>query len=314
VILSRRTLCAALATTPLIGATAAHEYFAFSYFRNRDDGAGGMRLAISDDGRRFTPVRGGAAMLVPGVGKDRLMRDPCVVRDPRNGRFHMVWTTGWTGREIGHAASPDLVHWGRQQAIPVMAVYPGARNAWAPEAIFDARTGRFVIVWASTVDGAFPATDDPGGKPRNHRMYCTETADFRTFTPTRLFYDPGFNVIDATFLRDGTDLFMFVKDETAQPPRKYIQFCRAASPTGPFGPLSAPITPAWSEGPTAFMSGGEHIVFYDRYRENRFAAIASRDMTTWRDISAEIAVPDGASHGTIIPISPARYRALLAIG
>ena len=44
------------------------------------------------------------------------------------------------------------------------------------------------------------ATDGSSESGYSHRMYCTTTKDFVTFTPTRLFYDPGFSVIDATIL------------------------------------------------------------------------------------------------------------------
>lgn len=316
--LSRRSFCGAalaagVAVQPL-GAAAPTDHYAFSYFRNSDDGGAGMRLAISADGRRFDAVRGGAPLVVPMVGENRLMRDPCVARDPRTGLYHMVWTTGWTGTTIGHASSRDLVQWGPQQAIPVMAGHPGTRNSWAPELIYDAAHGRFVIFWSSTVDGAFPKTADPGDARGNHRIYATTTRDFRRFTPTTLFYDPGFSVIDATFLRRGRELLLFVKDETRVPTRKYIQWCRAASPTGPFGPLSAPVTPAWSEGPTAIQQGGETILFYDRYTDKTFGAVASLDLKTWRDITAEIRMPAGANHGTIFAIPAGMYARLKALG
>ena len=45
-------------------------------------------------------------------------------------------------------------------------------------------------------------------------MYFTTTKDFGTFAPTPLFYDPGFSVIDATFLDTGAGRRLIVKDET----------------------------------------------------------------------------------------------------
>lgn len=310
--LTRRLFCvggAALAASPLAAAPRKGGYV-FAYFRNADDGRAGMRLAISRDGRKFTALRNGEPMIVPQVGENKLMRDPCVAQDPRSGLYHMVWTTGWTGITIGHASSPDLANWSAQQAVPVMQDFAGTHNTWAPELIYDPPTRRFVIVWASTVAGASPATTGMDPKLSRHRIYATTTADFTTFSPTQLLFDPGFSVIDATFLRKGRKLYMFFKDETETPARKHIQWCEAASPLGPFGPLSAPITAAWAEGPTAFRVDDEIFVFYDRYMDKRYGAVATRDMVYWRDASPEIAVPDGASHGTIIPVDGARYAAL----
>ena len=51
----------------------------------------------------------------------------------------------------------------------------------------------------------------------NNRIYATTTTDFGTFTPTRLLYDGGFNVIDATLAENGREWLMFVKNETLTP-------------------------------------------------------------------------------------------------
>jgi len=316
--IDRRDLCAALAATAvagpalaLAGPTRRDRCFAFTYFANADNGGAGMRLAISDDGFTYRPVRGGAPVVKPMVGENRLMRDPCVALDPRTGLYHMVWTTSWTGTTIGHASSRDLVTWSAQQAVPVMAAFPGTRNTWAPDLLYDAARRLFTIVWASTLD-------DPAGKAKgkegDHRLYAVDTADFRRFSPTRLFYDPGFSVIDATFLNRGGRTIMFVKDERKEPLRKVIQWCEVSPATGRFGPLSPPITPAWTEGPTAIEVDGETVVFFDRYINKRYGAIASRNLVTWRDVSDRIAIPAGANHGTIIPIDRARHAALAALG
>lgn len=283
------------------------DYYAFSYFKNKDNGAAGMRLAVSDDGLKYRSVRGGRSLLSPAVGEAKLMRDPCILKDPHRDIFHMVWTTAWEGVTIGYARSTDLLNWSTQKAIPVMSAFPGVRNCWAPEVIFDPQRGEFVIFWSSTVTGAFSEHAGQSEDGYNHRLYYTTTKDFETFAPTRLLYDPAFSVIDATFLRHAGKLYMFVKDERLKPERKYLQWCEAASPTGPFGPLSAPFTESWVEGPTAISREGEVVVFYDKYKQNRYAASATRDLKTWRDFTSEIEIPEGASHGTIIPIRKVLY-------
>ncbi|RYE62120.1 MAG: hypothetical protein EOO82_00305, partial [Oxalobacteraceae bacterium] len=65
--------------------------YVFTYFRSDDDGRGGLRLALSRDGRRFANVRGGEPLFAPKVGEKMLMRDPSIAQDPRSGVFHMVW-------------------------------------------------------------------------------------------------------------------------------------------------------------------------------------------------------------------------------
>src|SRR5262249_19745224 len=156
------------------------------------------------------------------VGKSKLMRDPCVVRGP-DGTFRMVWTSGWNENNIGYASTKDFITWSGQKEIPVMAREPTVRNCWAPEITFDDKRGEFLIFWASTIPGKFRETAGASESDYNHRMYCTTTKDFVTFAPTKLFYDPGFSVIDATFLNANGRHYLIIKDETRNPPRKHLR-------------------------------------------------------------------------------------------
>ena len=185
----------------------------------------GLRYAYSYDGYHWSNVPG--LFLRAQVGKDKIMRDPSITRDP-DGTWHLVWTSAWKGNNgIGYANSKDLVHWSEQQFIPVMAHEPGVVNVWAPEIFYDdgswrsrqgneaddsiegSRTnplphvGGYIIVWASTIPGRFPDYLEP--RTNNHRMYYTTTRDFKTFAPTKLFLDPGFSVIDCQILKMGNE-------------------------------------------------------------------------------------------------------------
>ena len=91
--------------------------YLFSYFIN--DSRGGLHLAYSRDGLKWTALNNGKSYLAPAVGKDKLMRDPSICQAP-DGTFHMVWTSSWTDRIIGYASSKDLINWSEQPAIPVM--------------------------------------------------------------------------------------------------------------------------------------------------------------------------------------------------
>jgi beta-xylosidase len=137
------------------------------------------------------------------------MRDPCIIRGADN-LFHMVWTVSWNDRGIGYASSKDLVHWSEQQYIPVMEKEDSARNAWAPEITYDAANKEYMIYWATTIRGKYPS--DPGVEAGyNHRIYYTTTKDFENIYPTKMLYDKGFNVIDATIVPDGNHLSCSLK-------------------------------------------------------------------------------------------------------
>lgn len=309
-VLLAAALLAGCATKP----PAAPEEYVFTYFiQNGEDG---LHLAVSKDGYQWDKVNGGASYLKPTVGHSKLMRDPCIVRGP-DGTYHMVWTSGWNENNIGYASSRDLVHWSAQKELPVMAHAPGVLNAWAPEIVYDDKRGEFLIFWSSTIPGAFPETAGSSEEKYNHRIYATTTRDFVAFTPTTLFYDPGFSVIDATFVRAGERTLWLVKDETRHPPKKYLQVAQAQDLHGPFGKLSEPISPAgvWVEGPTGLQVGQDVVIYYDAYQSKHYGALRSRDLVHWEDVTDKMRFPDEGTaarmrHGTAIAI-PAALAATL---
>jgi beta-xylosidase len=280
-------------------ATTNTNSYLFAYFTG--NGEDGLHLASSSDGYKWNVLNDGKSFLKPLVGESKLMRDPCILRGP-DGTFHMVWTTAWSGKTIGYASSKDLINWSEQVAVPVMAHEPEVLNCWAPEVVYDEKKREYVIFWASTIRGKFPETLGTAEKENNHRMYFTTTKEFKSFTPTRLFYDPGFVVIDATFLRADKRLYLIVKDETSKPVRKNLRIANAASIEGPFTDIAPPFTRDWVEGPTAIRIGKDYVVYFDCYRDHHYGAVRSRDMNTWEDITALISFPAGARHGTVLAV------------
>jgi hypothetical protein len=274
----------------------ANECYLFSYFMG--NGEDGLHLAYSFDGLNFKPLNNSKSFLTPKVG-GKLMRDPCIIQGP-GGIFHMVWTTSWNQKAIGYAHSRDLVHWSEQKYIPVMEHEAKARNSWAPEVFYDEAGKQFLIFWSTTIPGRFPETEQSGDNGLNHRIYFTATRDFEAFTPTKLFYNPGFNTIDATIVKDAGRYIMFIKDETRHPPKKNIRVTVSTKAEGPYGPASKPITgDYWAEGPSAIKIGDSWFVYFDKYRKGRYGAVKSKDLKNWEDISDKIHFPKGTRHGTI---------------
>ena len=282
--------------------------YLFSYFNN--NGQDGLHLAYSHDGYSWTALNNDSSLLKPTVAKDKLMRDPCIIRGA-DGRFHMVWTVSWNDRGIGYASSPDLVHWSEQQFIPVMSAEPGARNCWAPEITYDAKSKEYMIYWATTIPGRFLQGDTAGDDKYNHRLYYVTTKDFRTFSPAKLLYDIGFNVIDATIQPFGEQYIMFLKDETKTPPQKNIRVAFSNTLTGGYSQPSAPITGKyWAEGPTAVNIHGTWIVYFDKYTQHTYGAVSSTDLKNWTDVSDKIHFPKGTRHGTVFTVSNAEFEQL----
>ncbi len=279
----------------------------FSYFKN--NGQDGLHFAASTDGLKWTALRNDSSFLRPTVSKDKLMRDPCIIRG-QDGKFHMVWTVSWNDRGIGYASSTDLVHWSEQQFIPVMMHEDSARNCWAPEITWDKKKKQYMIYWATTIRGKYP--EDPKVESGyNHRMYYVTTKDFKGFSKTSVLYDKGFNVIDASIVPVGKKYVMFLKDETRTPPQKNIRLAISKKLTKGYSGPSAPITGNyWAEGPTVLYKDGRWIVYFDKYRDHKYGAVSSADLINWTDISEQISIPAGLRHGTIFRVSKEEFRVM----
>jgi acetyl esterase/lipase/predicted GH43/DUF377 family glycosyl hydrolase len=275
--------------------------YLFAYFKG--NGEDGLHLASSSDGYDWQSLKNDTSFLTPEVGKDKLMRDPCIIKG-NDGLFHMVWTVSWTDKGIGYASSRDLIDWSKQEFIPVMAHEDKTRNTWAPEITFDEKSNNYIIYWASTIEGNFPETKSNDEKGYNHRIYYTTTKDFKKFSKTKLLYEPGFNVIDASIVKQGDEFVMFLKDETKEPVQKNIKIATSKNLIGPYTKASSPITgDYWAEGPTAIRIDGKWIVYFDKYTLKKYGAIKQTE-TGWEDISDKVSFPQGTRHGTVIKVSP----------
>lgn len=316
VFLLRLSAVLLVSVTGLRAAKLPETCYLFAYFYHDREGEG-FRLAWSVDGYAFEMLNHGQGFLHPTAGEHKLMRDPTLIRD-ESGLFHLVWTTGWTGKTIGYASSKDLLTWSEQKTLPVMAHEPEAQNSWAPEILWVPEEKHFLLHWSSTIFGRFPATDWTNRRPeRNHRIYGTTTKDFKTFSPTFLIYDAGYNVIDANYIpaADGTtDWLMFVKEESLTPvTQKNIRLVRGRTPTGPWDRESPPITgDYWAEGPAAIKVGDEYRVYFDKHMVNAIGMVRSRDLVHWEDVSDRIIMPADARHGCILEVPRDVVERLLA--
>jgi hypothetical protein len=283
--------------------------YLFCYFKGNGDG---LHFTYSHDGYKWNILFNDSIVLKPTAGKDKLMRDPCIIRGG-DGLFHMVWTVSWNEKGIGYASSPDLLHWSKQQYIPVMEHETEARNTWAPEITYDPKKKEYMIYWATTITGRFPQTDTAAESKYNHRMYYVTTKDFKKFSKTKLLYDSGFSVIDANIVKEGKRYVMFLKNETRWPVEKNIRVATAKKLKGPYSIPSKPITGNyWAEGPTAIKIGNQWIVYFDKYRDHAYGAVNSTDLVNWTDVSDKVQFPKGTRHGTVFTVSKKEFDNLVS--
>lgn len=276
----------------------------------KGDSKDGVYFAVSEDGLKWTLVNDGKAVLPPDRPGE-LMRDPFIQRAP-DGSVRMVWTWSWkTPAVIGYAASDDLVHWSAQRQLPVMANEPTAANAWAPALYWEPKEARWLIFWSSTIPGRFPGveTEDNG---LNHRIFSTTTTDFDSFTPAKVFFDPGYTVIDATEVQTGPNEFhLLFKDERLKPEVKALRIASGPTAEGPWSGISEPFTEVWSEGGAIVPVKGGFLAYYDHYRKpQHYGAYFSPDLKRWGDALGHISFPAGMRHGSFLQITQAEYERL----
>ncbi len=285
----------------------------------------GLNFAYSHDGYHWSNVPG---LFLKAHVDGKIMRDPSIARGS-DGPWHLVWTSAWKGNNgFGYANSKDLVHWSEQKFIPVMAHEPAVCNVWAPEIFHDAAENRFIICWASTIPGRFPDYLEPS--TNNHRMYFTTTRDFNTFTPTKLFLDPGFSVIDCQILktevgqasrlssgaskdsgpekpgRDAlqpdrqdacpTPYVLLLKDNTR--PQRNLRVAFGDTPLGPWRDVSTNLTEKFTEGPSGLKLGEDWMIYYESYQAKHYSAMKTRDFKTFTDVTGEMTFPAELKHGT----------------
>ncbi len=135
---------------------------------------------------------------------------------------------------IGYSNSKDLIHWSEPQAI----------RSWLtnPQRVTPGRQSYFTTRRKSSGSSfgqrlfqiSFQKTDHSGNNDLNHRIYYVTTKDFKIFSAAKLFFDPGFNVIDATLFKAGSKYYLIFKDERQNPVKKNLRLAVGDKADGPY--------------------------------------------------------------------------------
>jgi hypothetical protein len=257
----------------------------------------GLRLLYSYDAYHWADLK--KTFLKPEIGAQKVMRDPSIVQGP-DGTFHLVWTCSWKGdKGFGYASSKDLKHWTTQKFLPVMESEPATVNVWAPEIFYDEVKKDFVIIWASTIPYRFAKGIEE--EDNNHRMYSITTKDFITFSEPKLFLELGFSVIDAVIVkRAAKDYVLVLKDNTR--PSRNLKVAFGKDALGPYENVSETFSPKLTEGPTVVKVGKDWLIYFDAYGQKIYSAYKTADFKSFKDVTAQVSIPEGHKHGTIIKV------------
>jgi len=172
-------------------------------------------FGLSKDGRNWQALNSGKPVLVSTLG-EKGVRDPYILRSADGKKFYIVATDlsiglhpGWKRAvEAGSKSlviweSADLVHWSEPWIVKVAPDDAGC--TWAPEAIYDPESRRYLVYWASTTKR---------DNFQKQRIWGAWTTDFKTFSAPFIFIEKPTTVIDTDIVRaeDGK-YYRFTKDE-----------------------------------------------------------------------------------------------------
>jgi len=281
----------------------------------RGNGEGGIFLASSTDGRRFTPLNNDQAVMKPAPWtKQNLTRDPSIVY--HDGKFHATWTTGWKGDCFGYAESTDLVTWSEPVRVEPFGEQKPA-NSWAPEIFRDPAQQNFLILWSSRLEQA------------GNRIFATRTADGKKFSAAEPFLKRDYGCIDAFILREEAArrwVMIYKNEESEEKGGKNLRVATApldfSTPwvdlvdrpiTGPGSTVGAN---SMTEGPTLLKIKDEYLLYWDSplkgknpahlkkaggaaVADDSFGLATSRDLLTWQDRTPELSLPQNVRHGTV---------------
>lgn len=277
-------------------------------------------FSYSEDGLHWKDLNGGLPVLRSELG-EKGVRDPFLVRSPKENKFYLIATDlriangkGWEAavnagsRDIIIWESADLVNWSSPWAVTVGV--PGAGCVWAPEAVYDEEADEFLVFWAS-------ATQEPQEHERKHKIYSARTKDFRSFTASEKYIERDNHIIDTTIIAHNGSYYRYSKDETT----KNIRVERGTSLNkDSFTNLSAPVLEELLgvEGPQIykFNDREEWCLIVDRFAEGKgYLPLVTSDLA-----SGEFRVlPEGSfnlgktkkRHGGVLPITEDECSRLL---
>ncbi|MEV0392074.1 glycoside hydrolase family 43 protein [Polymorphospora rubra] len=266
----------------------------------------GLHLAVSPDGLNWTPLNQNRPVATPTAGT-RGLRDPYVLRK-QDGTFVVLATdlygTDFTQQnQYIHAwDSTDLRGFTGYRRLKMHSM---PTHTWAPEAFWDAARGQYGIIYSAR-------------SGNRDAFYVNYTADFQTVSAPQLFFDPGFNVLDATVHSHGGMHYLYYKNmddgrlygarSATLNPRSFDRGTYTGGVVN--GGIEAPIVVKANDRDEWFLWG-------DSFAPNNGELYAWRSGDIrgdgWTPLTkAQYTQPLNAKHPTITPITAAEHANLLA--
>ena len=318
------TLCATLIAVLGLQAQDYTSYL-FAYFSGNHPDGEQVRYAISEDGYNYRALNGGRPILASDtIALKKSVRDPHILRAQDGKTFYMVLTDmrsheGWQSNDgLVLLKSTDLLHW-EYTAIHFPERFPNLEGfdeknlhaVWAPQTIWDAKEGKYMIYYSiGRHDWEYPTDDPHFNQPYFRIYYSYANEEFTDITEPKLLFDFGTAAIDGDIVYDAKneEYVLFFKDEGRSVVNPKGNFrtrqgvMRATSKvlTGPYEveyrhvqkPSQFPV-----EGSSVFplIGGDEYVLMYDCYVNGHYQFCKSNDLKNF------VYVQDTRTHGDFTP-------------
>ncbi len=297
--------------------------YVYTYFRGNIYGNGEsqhIHMAVSQDGYFWDAINDNEPVLKAEKGTGGV-RDSFLIRSPYGDKFYLIGTDldanggDWAAyankgsKAIRVWESDDLINWSEERLIDIAP--NGAGCMWAPECHYDATTGEYVVYFSTGIVGG-------NGK----KIYYVKTRDFYNFTEAQIFKDVEGTTtfIDTSITEYNGTYYRFTKNEN----EITILVEKSDSLLGEYTLIKTRIANQWGvEGPGIYKINGEEkwCLYMDGYaNENAgvgyFPLIAESEEDlkngNFRKLeSDEYEMPQGAKHGSFVPITEEEYNALV---
>lgn len=320
--------------------------YLFTHFvdQQEDSSKEQVYFSISEDGLNWQELNDRTPVLTSTIGESGV-RDHYIMRSPEGDKFYMIatdlsinrnksgnderwWAAGSAGsHSIVVWESEDLVNWSEPRLAEIATDNAGC--TWAPEFIYDEKTGEYVVYWSSTtleVDGDENVTQEY----ENHKIYYAKTRDFYTFTEPKVYHEGGVGedgkivkVIDSTMIQDKDTYYRYTKNES----KGIIEVDKSNEVLGQFEQVPSESltnlikTQGAVEGPIIYKLNektadgkDQWCLLVDRFAKAQgYYPLITTDLSSgeFTELPAsEYHLPDHARHGYVMPITDKEYSAL----
>lgn len=290
-----------------------HAYL-FTYFTSGSAGEA-IRFGVSTNGYTYKALNHNEPVLdSKRISSTGGVRDPHIYRKVDGSGFYMVATDmtaakGWdSNRAMVLLQSTDLVQW-TSSVVNIQhkfANQDSLKRVWAPQTIFDAEKGKYLIYWSMK---------HANGPDIIYYSYANEDFTDLTDEPKILFRPRnGGSCIDGDIIFKAGIYYLFYKTEGDGNGIKVAESSTLTSGTWLDQPGYKQQTSQAVEGSTIFklINEDKYILSYDVYRDKSYQFCESTDLLHFTPIDSAIQLDFKPRHGSIVPITQKELATLLA--